>query len=175
MMLSQRGQNILKVLHLLAACIWVGACFCLLALWFYGPVPQSGEELFGLLKAHNFLAFVVAGNIGACGTFFTGLAYSLCTNRGFFRHKWLVLKWAITLASILFGYFGFVPLNTELLEQALRLGVHAPGEPAYQVLAAKYELLAVTQAVLLLLALVLSVYKPWEKTEVPRAAGRRRG
>jgi len=173
MMLGPRGQNILKVLHLLAVYSWVGASFSLLILWLFGPVPQSGEELFGMRKAHNFIAFVAAGNVGSYGTLFTGVAYSLCTNRGFFRHKWVIVKWIITLGIILLGYFCFAPLHTQLLEHVIQSGMVVPNDPAYLELMYEYEVLAAFVMLLFLVATILSVYKPWEKTELLRSSRRR--
>lgn len=169
MMLGPQGQNALKTLHLLAVFCWVGAAFSLLVLWLFGPVPQSGEELFGMRKVHNFIAFVVAANVGAYGTLFTGVAYSLCTNRGFFRHKWIILKWTITLAVILMGYIAFAPLNTQLLEHVVASGGALPDSPVYSDLMEQYTRLGLTSMTLFIIATVLSVYKPWEKKELERA------
>lgn len=175
MMLSQRGQNFLKLLHLFAVYAWVGSCFSLVTVWFFGPEAQSGEELFGMRKTHNFISVVMSGNIGFYCTLFTGLAYSVCTNRGFFRHKWIILKWIITLTCMMLGYLFFGPINTQLLEHVIRAGAGAPDEPQYQMLVAQYGRMALAEAALLVLATILSVYKPWEREELLRAAGKRRG
>ena len=172
MMLGPRGQNILKVLHLLAVYYWVGASFSLLILWLFGPVPQSGEELFGMRKAHNFIAFVAAGNVGSYGTFFTGVAYSLCTNRGFFRHKWIILKWIITLGIMLLGHLAFAPLGTQLLEHVMQSGMAVPDDPVYQALMREYLTLSSFVMLLFIVATILSVYKPWERSELLRSSRR---
>ena len=170
MMLGPEGQKALKTLHLLAVFCWVGASFSLLILWLFGPAPQSGEELFGMRKVHNFIAFVVTANVGAYGTLFTGVAYSLCTNLVFFWHKWIILKWAITLAVILMGYIAFAPLNTQLLEHVIASGSAIPDSTVYKDLTEQYKRLALVSMTLFIIATVLSVYKPWEKRELEKTS-----
>ena len=42
---------------------------------------------------------------GALGCLLTGIIYGIWTNWGFFKHRWLTIKWILTVAAVLFGTF----------------------------------------------------------------------
>ena len=47
---------------------------------------------------------------GAVGCLLTGIVYGIFTHWGFFKHRWLTVKWTLTLFMILFGTFYMGPL-----------------------------------------------------------------
>lgn len=47
---------------------------------------------------------------GANGCVLTGLIYGICTKWGFFRHRWIVLKWVLTIFMMASGTFIMGPL-----------------------------------------------------------------
>ena len=129
---------------------------------------SSSDELFGILKSYQFISVIVTVYMGAYGSFFTGLAYSLCTNRGFFRHKWIILKWLMTLGMILCGSFFLGAWSTQMLEMAVNLGLAALQDPQFQAIYAKHFAALLVYMALFVLATILSVYKPWEREELTR-------
>lgn len=127
---------------------------------------NSGNELYAMLRGMNVVTLMVVVYFGAFGAFFTGLAYSLCTNRGFIRHRWIVLKWSLTICMMVAGTVLMAPKSVLMMELALKDGLQAQSMPVY--LEAQHTLIAmfILQMTMLVLCTVISVYKPWEKSEL---------
>ena len=168
MLIPGNAQKVLKVLHLLAVSYWIGGALALLILVWASSRAQSGDELYGVLKSVRFVNVVVVVLLGALGSLFTGLAYSLCTNRGFFRHKWIILKWVITAYLFVVGVFLLGPWSTYMLETADNLGYAALSDPGFIDIQTRHIYMQVFEVVLFIIAIVLSVYKPWETEEIIR-------
>lgn len=172
MLISNTAQKVLKIFHLLAISYWMGGGLALIVLLYASGHAQSGEELFGILKSYRFVNVVVAVYMGAYGSLFTGLAYSLCTNRGFFRHKWIIIKWAMTIGMIIFGSVCLGEWSTSLLEMAHSLGAAALEHPEYLHLQSLHMKVLIGYMTLFVIATVLSVFKPWEMKELAAQQGR---
>jgi putative copper export protein len=165
MHISGNAQKILKTLHLLAVSFWIGGCLALFILLNASGYAQSDGELYGMLRSFQYVNVYVVVYGGALGSFFTGLAYSICTNRGFFRHKWIIIKWALTLYLMLTGTLLLGPWSTYLLETARKTGLAALADPEYARVASLHWTLQVAELGLFVAATVISVYKPWEIQE----------
>lgn len=166
MLISVNGQKILKVLHLVTASCWFGGGLALAVLMYASQYAQSDAELFGMLKSYKYLNVIITVYLGAYGTLFTGLAYSLCTNRGFVRHKWIIAKWVMTLGMIYGGSVYLGPWSTSMLEMSQTMGLFALENAEYlnaQALASRGQIICL---VVFLLSILLSVYKPWEQKEL---------
>lgn len=165
MIISGSAQRILKILHLLAVSFWIGGALSEILIFYATSTAESEGELFGLLRGARFVAVYVVVYLGAFGSFFTGLAYSLCTNRGFFRHKWIIIKWASTVYLIICGLTLLGPWSTEMLETAQSLGIDALADGGY--IMARFKLLSLLSAhvAILIVLTAISVYKPWETGE----------
>ena len=174
MLISTEGQKILKILHLFAVCFWVGGGMGLLLLLHAAMDAGNSEELFGILKSYHFISVIITVYMGAYGSFFTGLAYSLCTNRGFFRHKWIILKWAMTLGMIIGGTAYLGPWSTQMLEMADSMGLAALDDPEFRAVYDLHIKVLILYLLLFVIATVLSVYKPWERDELLRMQELRR-
>lgn len=165
MIITANAQRILKILHILAVCFWVGGSLSELLLCFASNTAQSGEEFFGTLRGSRFVSVYVVVYLGAFGSFFTGLAYSLCTNRGFFRHKWIIFKWGSTIGLMLLGGFYLGPWAVKMLESAQSLGLEAYTDAAYMALSDRHMIGQAAHMAVLFLLIVISVFKPWETAE----------
>jgi len=165
MIISSNGQRILKILHLLAVSFWVGGGFSEMVLYYASSTAQSGGELFGLLRGCRFVSIYVVVYLGAFGSFFTGLAYSMCTNRGFFRHKWVIIKWATTVYLMVCGTWFLGPWGIEMLEKAQVMGLESLSDPAYQEIRSKLLTLLSVHVSAFVALIVISVFKPWEVKE----------
>ena len=172
MIISNNAQKVLKIFHLFAISFWMGGEFALLVLLHASTYAQSSGELFGILKSYHFVSIVVAVYLGAYGSLFTGLAYSLCTNRGFFRHKWIILKWVMTIGMIVFGSLFLGKWSTALLESASELGLNALQDSEFLRLHALHIKALIVYLALFGLSTVLSVFKPWEIRELAAQQGR---
>ena len=165
MIISTNGQRVLKILHLLAVSFWVGGGLSELVLYYTSATAQDAGELFGILRSSRFISIYVVVYLGAFGSFFTGLAYSMCTNRGFFRHKWIIIKWGTTVYLMTAGTWFLGPWSIEMLEAVQTMGLEVLSDPAYLEIRAKLlNLLAVHLSAFVAL-IVISVFKPWEVRE----------
>lgn len=165
MLISGRDQKLLKVCHLMAVSSWIGGCIALITLIFASSSAQESYELYGILNGVRFVNVVVVVYLGGFASFFTGLAYSLCTNRGFFKYRWITLKWMITLFTMATGAIMLGPWSTHLLEIVDLKGIAALETPGY---IRTHTLLLIFLGIdlaLLFVATVLSVFKPWEDLE----------
>ncbi|MDR2387074.1 MAG: DUF2269 family protein [Deltaproteobacteria bacterium] len=99
-----KGMKILKLFHLIAAGLWIGGAVALNLMIYALPLPQSDGELYGYNIACKFVDdYVVIP--GAIGCLVTGFLICLLTQWGFFKHRWVIIKWFLTVACILFGTF----------------------------------------------------------------------
>lgn len=166
MIISAAAQRVLKVIHLMTISFWIGGCVAIMALMLVSRHAESGSELYGVFRSMNIVAIIVAAYLGGYGSFFTGLAYSICTNRGFVRHKWVILKWGMTIFMILSGFLFMGPAKIKMMEMVRVSGLEAQNTLEYQHCQTVLFILAVTQFIMFLICTILSVYKPWEHDEL---------
>lgn len=129
------------------------ALLCLLS-------AKSGDELFMLLKANRFVDDVLVIP-GAILTIITAIIYGACTNWGFFKHRWITVKWTLSILIIIIGTFFFSPLLDETLTMASVPGneiLNAEIESNMRIIFAG----GVCQGSMLIFLVVISVLKPWK-------------
>ena len=159
--LSAKGQKWLKGIHILFACMWVGAA---IILCFINPFLKAsdGMQLYGIDASMKFIDdYIIIP--GANGALLTGLVYSIFTGWGWFKHRWIVVKWCITLFGVIFGTFWLGPWVNGLVPVSKVQGLAALADPGY--LHNRHMVLywGAFQLSTLLFALFLSVLKPWKK------------
>ena len=160
--LGAGGQKWLKGLHLCAVGCWVGGGVALVLLYFLKPGVTDGSELYGMNRAIHFVDMAVVVVPGAFGCLLTGLAYSLFTGFGFFRHGWMIWKWALTLAAIVFGTVCLGPWESEMMRLSGALGADALTEAAYLHNQKMNFIWGAVQVALLVVTVFVSVFKPWK-------------
>jgi uncharacterized membrane protein len=159
--LGKNGMRTLKVLHLFTACLWLGGSFGLNLMLLLPWEPGGDAGLVSYGEACKFVDdFVVIP--GAVGCLVTGLLFSVLSHWGFFKHRWVAVKWALTVLCVLFGTFFLGPRVNAQPGIALEAGLSALTDPAY--LANRQGLVATGPIMLLLIAFMvaISVYKPWK-------------
>lgn len=164
MRLSPNLTKWLKCLHLLAAAGWVGGAVSLLILHFLRfKGVESSEELYGIDRAAHLIDMGVVVYLGAFGCLLTGLLYSTYTNWGFFRHRWIIVKWIITILCILSGTFFLGPWETAMVNISHQSGDASLLDGKY--LSSMYLnfWFGIVQLVLLIFAMFISVFKPWKQ------------
>jgi hypothetical protein len=164
LLLRARGQKILKIIHIVMVGLWIGGTLALiLMMLFLGP-GQSGGELLGYDLARKFVDdFIIIPGIMGC--LFSGLLISLFTTWGFFKHRWVSVKWILTVACIIFGTFYLGPrINGQPLITTLQ-GASASTDPIY--MAARFQNLVGGgfQLLAIIFMIVISVVKPWKKNK----------
>ena len=161
--LSANGQKILKTIHLLTAGAWFTGAFTLSIMFFMKKGVTDGDVIYGMNESIHFIDNYVVVICGAIGCLLTGLIYGIFTNWGFFKHKWLIFKWVVTVGCILFGTFylgewekGMTAISAELRGDAL-----TNAEYLYnQKMQFTYGTI---QTVILIVTVFVSVFKPWKK------------
>ncbi len=168
--LGVRGTRWLKGVHLIFCGTWIGAAVCMLLIMnVKSAAPVDGQRLFAYNSAVKLIDDVIVVPC-ALGSLFTGLAYSLFTPWGFFRHAWVTVKWAVTVGAILFGTFFLGPWVNRCATLAENLGLEALQDTAYQSARSLNSGFGLLQVSLLVATVFVSILKPWKKKGKGQAA-----
>jgi uncharacterized membrane protein len=94
------GVKILKIFHLIFSMMWVVGVMAMGILSL--QKAQSGDELYMILHISRVIddTLVIPG---AVCTVITAILYGVFTNWGFFKHKWIIVKWVLSLLIIIAG------------------------------------------------------------------------
>jgi hypothetical protein len=142
--MQKRARTLLVWLHVVTSVGWLSQAVALLALVLYG-MKTSDVTAFRMARVldHNVLA--IMANVSA----FTGMMLSATTPWGYFRHWWVLAKFAITVSQLYVGIF----ILSENLEEAANGHVTAwmPVGTALMIGAIAFQTW-------------LSVAKPWKRT-----------
>ena len=149
----------LKVMHLIAAGVWIGGTATLTALicLYHPDSPES-------FRAHNSLLRMIDLYIiapAALGCLVTGAIYSSYYNFGFFRLKWVMAKWCINVFFIAFGILVMLPWLDGAIALTLTVANAAEETAAIR---AMHIFINIGQWAVIVLLVCLSVFKPWGKT-----------
>ncbi|HBX23328.1 MAG TPA: DUF2269 domain-containing protein [Desulfotomaculum sp.] len=160
--LSLGGQKILKSIHIILVCTWIGAGVSMIILGFAKEHIINGDELYAFNACIKFIDdFIVIP--AAIGTLLTGLLFSWLTNWGFFKFNWVVVKWVATVAQILFGTFFLGPWTNGSTAIADAERLQALQNPTYLYFSQMNQYFGVLQVSLLIAVVFVSVFKPWGK------------
>ena len=159
--LSARGQKWLKGFHVVFGCVWLGSAVCLAVVQFFIN-PSDGKELYGINSTIHFMDYFILVP-GAPGVFLTALIYSIWTNWGWFKHKWIIVKWVICLYGIIFGTYPLGPWQTGMTLISQQKGMAALLDPTYLHNQNMLYIFGTFQTATLLFAVFLSTLKPWKK------------
>jgi hypothetical protein len=159
--MSATGQRWLKCFHVLSAGVWVGTAVSLATKQFF-ITPSREAELFGILSTLDFIDLGVLVP-GAIGTLITGLIYSIWTNWGWFRHRWITVKWIICLFGVSFGTYPLGPWLSSLVQISEKQGLASFHDPLFMHNYSMLSLFGTFQALTIVFAFFVSVLKPWGK------------
>lgn len=160
--LSANGKKILKGVHLFFVCAWLGAAVSLLLLGYAKNGITNGDELYAFNASMKLIDdFIIIPS--AFGTLITGLMFSVFTKWGFFKFYWIIVKYAAIIAQILFGSFFLGPwLNgATAIVDAER--IEALQNQTYLYFSQMNTYFGLLQALLLVVIVFISVFKPWGK------------
>jgi len=158
--LGTKGIKVLKTSHLLFVMIWVVG---VLAMAVIGLIkPRSGDELYMALYITRLIddVFVIPG---AVCTVLSAAVYGLCTNWGFFKYRWITVKWIVSILIIVVGTFYFSPKLDRCLEIVRLTQDAALNNPE---LISNLHITAAgafIQSGALIFLVIISVFKPWKK------------
>lgn len=155
------GRRWLVSFHILFSCIWIGAGICLVFMQ-YALHPSDGIGLYGIDSSMKFIDdYIIIP--GALGCLLTGFLISLLTPWGFFRYRWVTVKWIITFAGIIFGTFWLGPWLNSLPPISFKEGIDALSNTEYIHAREMNSFYAPFQVLTLIFAVFISVFKPWGK------------
>jgi len=159
------GQTrILKIIHLMFFISWIGGGTGLIFLMFIAQ-PAVPDDIYMKFRSMQVIDdYIIIP--GALGSLATGLVYSLWTNWGFFRHRWLTVKWILTIAQILFGTFALGPWLNGNVDIAMKVRGAALSDPVFLDNISHIELWGTIQVLFLIFMMVISVIKPWKKRSI---------
>jgi len=161
--LSAKRLRWLKGFHLIAVSCWIGGAAALMLLYFLKNGVTDGGVLYGINQSIHHVDMVVIVIPGAFGCLITGLLYSIFSNWGFLKHKWLICKWIITVAAILFGTFFLGPWETAMMEISGKLGMVSLSDQSYLYNQKMNFVFGVIQCLALIITVFISIFKPWKK------------
>jgi uncharacterized membrane protein len=114
MKLSATGRAWVKGFHIVCTCAWIGAGVCMCLLNFVAR-PNNSHDLYVVMAALKLIDdwMIIPA---ALGSLFTGLLLSWLTPWGFFKWRWVVVKWVLTIIMTIFGIFFLSPWLREMAE-----------------------------------------------------------
>lgn len=159
--LGATGLKVLKIGHLLFAVMWIGGVMALVCLQL-GVTPDTKEMMYMAAVAHLIVDefFLIPGGVGIV---FTALIYGTFTRWGFFKQRWLAVKWILTILLVIIGagYMGVtIKENVVYAKNMLSENISADvyWNNIYHVAAA-----GIIQLVGFVYIVAISVIKPWKK------------
>lgn len=166
MPLSVKSQKILKFAHIFTACCWIGGNASLLTLSFLKLGMDDAKVLLGANIAGMWVDWIVVIALGALGCLLTGIIYSVATPWGFIKHRWVIVKWIMTIGMITYGISFLGPSKAEMLSLNKELLDGIFESARYAELQLRHLLGSPLQIIGLLFTTFISIVKPWRKKEV---------
>ena len=99
--LTPTGRQWLKSLHLIVSIIWLGAAISMNVLRYAWP-PAADADLYAVDHAIGLIDNWVVVPM-AWASLLTGLFESWFTTWGFFKYRWVTLKWILTIALMVYA------------------------------------------------------------------------
>ena len=161
---TPKGMKTLKTIHLLLIMMWtIGVV--MMAILYWQPSSNSLQFLYNQQTAMLIDYSLVIP--GAICTVITGILYGLKTNWGFFKYRWLTVKWIVGISVILIGTFGLHPIATEIIANLSPIAstdTHLPTD-LFGAKLTVIKIMALVQGLVLIWLVYVSVFKPWKSTK----------
>lgn len=157
--LSASGQKVLKGFHITLAAITLGGLLSMFAL-FLLKITNPEMNQYPLDKSIYFINNSVV-YYSLMGNILTALAYALYTRWGFFKHDWIIAKWALLVTLAVLFMVWFIPVingMTSLSDSKLYLGDAAQ---QYKELVSKGLFRSFVLFGLFVAVIFISTIKPW--------------
>ena len=154
--LSSNGYKIVKIVHILSASIWIGSGIVVLFLLTFIINKNNLSEI--ILTVHYIDLFIIipANTV----TMSTGFIFSIFSNWGFIKNKWIILKYCINFIPMILGGIIFAPIIFKMLSIINEIGEEAIIDSDF--IKSKYifngSLIIIL--ILLILAVCLTIFKP---------------
>ena len=153
--LSAGKVKVLKIVHLMIISMWVGSGLCLGFISWFGPTLMKNDMQTVYLLMRAVDTYLIMPLV--IGTLIIGLLFGILTKWGFFRHRWITVKWIVLIVQIVLGSQVLAPAIRQNASGNLTNGSIFHNQVIIHV-ASTIQLAA------LLFVIIISVLKPWKKT-----------
>ena len=160
--MTERLRKFALTVHVTCSVGWVGAVAAFLALGFVGMTSRDAHSVRAAAISMNLIVWSVITPL-ALASPLTGIVQSLGTGWGLFRHYWILMKFLITIPSTAILLLVHLRPIASLAETAVRAPATEVGK-----LATQPALESGVALIVLLVATVLSMYKPVGRTPLWR-------
>ena len=159
--LSANAMKFLKICHILCGIMWIGGVMALVSIML-GSHPTTPDQIY-IAALDQLLIdewFLIPGGIGIV---ITSLVYSILTKWGFFKFRWITVKWFITIFLVIIGkaYMGVLIVSNMAYAERL-INETLPYAPFYTNVQ-NVVIAGIIQLICFFIILILSVIKPWNK------------
>lgn len=172
-MLSRKGQQWLKALHITMAGLSLGGSMVAMILL----IIKQGEARFHFDSSFDYINYRLFNGLvfyTFLGNLITALTYSLYTHWGFTRFRWLAVKWVLMLALLVVVLVFFAP-SVNGLAGLSDSGLHRGAlRQEYEQLQSRAVAAATAMVSLYLAIFVISAVRPWGKRDKDLFANIRR-
>lgn len=159
--LTGNWLRVLKIVHVSSACCWLGAGLVLLVLTYAKLVGWvGGDAVYGVDLASRIADEWVVVNMGAFTCLGTALIYGTFTGWGFFKHRWIIVKWAAIIACIVFGMW-LGGREGEMLALSREMGARSLNSQEYRAAMNQYGIGVIIQVVVIIAVIAVSIFRPW--------------
>ncbi len=155
--MSKKMKCLVKTLHLLSACLWLGAAMSIVLLQCLKGWSEDGRLLRALNENFSILDFALIIP-GAMGSAATGFVMCKKTSWGFTRYWWIITKGLVTIAAILVGTALLGPWQMKLVELSGQRG-----NASYGLIRVLFTAVGFLQIIMLVCIVAISALKPWGK------------
>jgi hypothetical protein len=161
--LGAEGKKWLKSIHLIVSVIWLGAAVSMNMLR-VGWTPTADGDLYAVDHAIAVIDnWVVVP--AAWASLLTGFLESRYTTWGFFKFRWVTVKWILTVAIMVFATIFISQWDRSLQAISQAEGLLALQTPAYLHDRWLYTLSGISLISILAFMSVISTLKPWTKQD----------
>jgi len=162
MKLKSTGMKWLRFLHLISSSIWFGGSVCAGGLAVIGIFSGNSEVFLSVVpvipKLYSNVVFYMA-----IFTLIQGLIYGFFTNWGFFKYRWLLLKWILVILLIPCTAMGIIQTFTAVArvvyQGAIPGGIDNGGKALFFI---------ACQVILMIVIIFLSIFKPGRKSSAAK-------
>lgn len=170
MKLPINAQKWLRIFHLYMVSVWGGGASSLFAIHCL-YAPDSWPEL----HARNLVLLYVDNYVlvpSAIGCMLTGLLYCHLTKWGYLTYYWIIGKLIANSLFLFVGYFWFIPWIDRMVESSSAIASrYMEFDSRYIASIQMHMAMIAAQALLVFVLIVISVFKPWGRTNVKMMQG----
>ncbi len=162
--IGPKGMKWLKIIHVFLVVLFFGGILSSLALNLHIDFTKYDESYLGYKNI-----IIISDNIvrwGAIGTLLVGFTYGFFTNWGFFKHRWVGVKFVLYMIQTIVGIFivdKLMVANMELLETQKEMALSNP------IFIQNHEIRQYAvyfQVVVTIFIFIISFLKPWKKKKL---------